>query len=266
MKKWLILLALIASSGAFADTFAFVSGQYKNGNPPGTCAISASVAAGQVIIGLQEGGGTSTSVSDGTNTYSVLYSVTSVAQRIFWTKVSTTGTYTLTLSGSSGTTYFQCFAVTGFTGTPTSDTSIQNRATGTGTTLAINATSNFNNEVLIINEFNSSTEAVTVTGWNNVGSGASTIGFYAFESTSGTTNNFSGTISTSASWYLALAGIYDSGGGASCTHSGYEPATGALAVPNGTSGTFYLCSGAQGTPNCSSASYYQPVTGACGVN
>lgn len=211
---FLALLALLGCAPAFADTFTFVPGHYLNGNPPGTCTISATVATGQIIIALQDSGGTSTSVADSVNTgsYSVLYSVTNAShlQRIFWIVTnSASGAATLTLSGSSGFTYFQCFAVTGFTGTPTSDASIQNYATGTGVTLAINATSNFANEVLLINELNNSSEAVTVSGWTNVGSSNSTIGFYAFEPTSGTANNFSGTVTTSATWYLQLAGIYD---------------------------------------------------------
>jgi hypothetical protein len=261
MRKLLAVLLLLICAPAFADTFALVAGQYKNGNPPPTCAISSSVGSGQVIIAMQEGGGTSTTVSDGTNTYNVLYSVTSVAQRIFWAVTSASGTYTLTLSGSSGTTYFHCFAFTGFTGTPTSDTAIQNRATGTGVTLAINATSNFANEVLLINEFNANTEAVTgTTGWTNAGSGASTLGFYAFEASSGTANNFSGSITTSSAWYLQLAGIYDNGGSA-CTHSGKATNTGTFAVPNGSTGSYKLASGAIGAPNCSSIAYPNSVGG-----
>lgn len=53
--------------------------------------------------------------------------------------------------------------------------------------------------------------------------------------------------------------------GGSCTHSGITPA-GAIAVPNGTSGSYVGKTGSFVTPNCSSTEYWQPTVGNFGAN
>lgn len=75
----------------------------------------------------------------------------------------------------------------------------------------------------------------------------------------------SGTISLGNSgWAAAMVLFKAASGGGSCTHDGITSA-GAIAIPNGTSGTYRLTSGALGTPDCSTVSYKQ-TQGAVGVN
>lgn len=54
-------------------------------------------------------------------------------------------------------------------------------------------------------------------------------------------------------------------GGSSCTHNGITSA-GALATPNGTTGSYVGKTGAFVTPNCSSTNYWQPAAGNFGLN
>lgn len=56
-----------------------------------------------------------------------------------------------------------------------------------------------------------------------------------------------------------------SAGGASCTHSGITSA-GAIATPNGSSGSYQGKAGGFVTPDCSTINYKQPTVGAFGVN
>jgi hypothetical protein len=70
------------------------------------------------------------------------------------------------------------------------------------------------------------------------------------------------TIATSTAWN-ALLMAYKSG--AACTHSGITSA-GAIAVPNGTSGSYRLKNGSFGTPDCSTVNYLQPTVGNFGLN
>lgn len=74
----------------------------------------------------------------------------------------------------------------------------------------------------------------------------------------------SGTASLAGHWAIAQAAFIPASGGGSCTHDGIT-STGAIAIPNGTSGTYRLTSGALGTPDCSTVSYKQ-TQGAVGVN
>jgi hypothetical protein len=66
------------------------------------------------------------------------------------------------------------------------------------------------------------------------------------------------------SGYIAYAFSLAAPGGA-CTHSGYTSA-GAIATPNGSSGSYLGKSGAFVTPDCSTVNYWQPTVGDFGVN
>lgn len=75
----------------------------------------------------------------------------------------------------------------------------------------------------------------------------------------------SATLSSSQPWGMAQLLLKPASGGSSCSHDGYT-AAGTLAVPNGTSGSYWLKNGTLGTPNCSSVEYWQPTLGNFGVN
>lgn len=268
---FLALVALLFASPAFAG-LSVVTGKRIGGNPPGTCAISANVGSGQAIVVMTEGS-TPGSLTITDNVNSGNYSLISTAfsnMGVFWMKTNASGTPTVTLAGTTGFTFVWCFALTGFAGTPTVDTAIENTASGSSVSPAISATSNFNNEAMLVHGGKLYTESITVSGWTDgttsgSGGGASdSSGFYAIEATSGTANNFSGSISTSQAWSLMLAGIYDLPAG-SCTHAG-QTSTASISVPNGSTGLYRLKNGSFGTPDCATVIYFQPTIGNFGVN
>ncbi|HXR88857.1 MAG TPA: hypothetical protein VN750_01100 [Steroidobacteraceae bacterium] len=74
----------------------------------------------------------------------------------------------------------------------------------------------------------------------------------------------SATLSSSVTWYI-MQFLFKSSGGSSCTHSGITSA-GALATPNGTTGSYWGKTGAFVTPDCSTVNYWQPSVGNFGVN
>jgi hypothetical protein len=74
-----------------------------------------------------------------------------------------------------------------------------------------------------------------------------------------------GATSTVASGAGSVIAAFKAAAGSSCTHQGYTSA-GALAVPNGSSGSYWLKNGTFGTPDCSSVNYWQPTVGNFAVN
>jgi hypothetical protein len=70
--------------------------------------------------------------------------------------------------------------------------------------------------------------------------------------------NAGATVSASATWYGLLLDYVPSA--SVCTHSGITSA-GALATPNGTSGSYWLKSGSFGAPDCSTVLYWPPTLG-----
>lgn len=218
MKRILSLLALslLWPLPAFA-ALSVVTGNTIQGSPYTGLSLSASVPANSEIVVLYQGGTAPPTISDSINgSYtSMLFNATS-ALGMMVVKTTASGNPTITITGTSGYTYLSVMAITGFSGTPTVDTSIQNNATGSGTTATINATSGHNNEVLLVGQnVNNYVSGVTVSGYSPAVSGnTNQTGFYAIETTSGTVNNFSGTFTPSGTWYLQLAGIYDSGSAA----------------------------------------------------
>lgn len=75
----------------------------------------------------------------------------------------------------------------------------------------------------------------------------------------------SATLASSEPWGMSQLLLAPGSGGSSCSHDGYT-AQGTLALPNGTSGSYWLKNGTLGTPNCSSVEYWQPKVGNFGVN
>jgi len=68
-----------------------------------------------------------------------------------------------------------------------------------------------------------------------------------------------GTFGASATWIAQIA-AYSGSATAVCTHAGITSA-GGTAVPNGTTGSYWLKSGSFGTPNCSTTFYWCPALG-----
>lgn len=65
--------------------------------------------------------------------------------------------------------------------------------------------------------------------------------------------------------YTEIQYVMSASGGSSCTHSGITSA-GAIAVPNGTTGSYRGKTGAFVTPDCSTVQYFQPTVGNFGAN
>lgn len=267
MKKLLLLLFALAFSLPSFAALTVTKGGSNSGNPPSATTVSASVGTGQVILAFCQGGNLpgSATVSDNVDTgnYSVLYENSSQNMVVYWkiTNVANAGSTAVTLATPGGYAYIWVTAITGFVGTPTSDTTIQALANGTSTTPTISATSNYSNEAMLVFSGTSYTQVLTATGWTSASTNTGYGPFYAIEATP-TTNNFSGSWGTSQAWYLVLAGIYDPGGGA-CTHDFWSSGS-TFAVPNGTTGSYWsTATGAFATPNCSSGTYWLS-TGATG--
>ena len=199
-------------------SLSVVKGVFAQGNPPSGVALSGSLGIGQVsLLFVGFPGAVTGSVADNVNAgnYSLLCSSvgdsTGDMQAIYWKTTNAVGTPTITITSPGGFTFIWGMGVTGFLGTPTSDAGIQNTATGTGTALAINATSNFKNEIMLMNCNASAPSAVSANSWSlgTTGTSSTYNAFYAIENTP-TANNFSGTVA-SETWHLQLAGIYDPG-------------------------------------------------------
>ena len=81
-----------------------------------------------------------------------------------------------------------------------------------------------------------------------------------------TTSAIAGSATSTASngWSMSMM-LFKPATSSACTHEGTTSA-GALAVPNGTSGSYWSTIGNFVTPNCSSVDYWQPTVGNSGVN
>lgn len=193
-----------------------VKGVHSSGNPPGTITLSGSIGTGQLICVWVDGGGIpgSETVSDNVNTgsYTRADSYSAGHMALYYIVTNATGTPVISIASTGG--FADCWAcgVTGFAGTPTLDSGLTATATGTGTALAINATSNFPNEIMLANLNYSTTYTNPVTGnsWSLATSATDSTfnAFYAIENAP-TANNFAGTIAASQTWFLQITGFYD---------------------------------------------------------
>jgi hypothetical protein len=217
MKKLLLgLLLMGACSSAFATYGVGVTG--SGSGSPGTATMSGSVASGTVVVvGVVSAGAACSgwTVSDTINTgnYTLLSSTTGAC--FFWKIANATGTPTLSIGGSGGS-YLNLTAaqLTGWVGTPTADATLANPFTATSATIGASpVTTTHNNEFLLATAYYPTTYATgTPSGWTVLGGGGlcSSCVAYAFEATSGTTDNFSQTLNASVTWNAITAGIYDS--------------------------------------------------------
>jgi len=271
MRKLLVLLLLLGCSPAFAALTVVAGPSTLQGNPPANQTFGSSVPSGSVIVKFIMGPGCSTdTVSDNVNSGNYTLMVTYATGGangplcIYYKVTNATGTPTVSMT-AGGYSYTDQLAIEGFTGTPTIDVGIQAHNTGTSSTQSINATSNFNNEVMLVaNDFGTSN--ITVSGANytpDVSGTWAVIGYSQIEATP-TTKNYSATLAASTTWFVQLAGVYDATG-SSCTHAGYTSG-GASTVPTSGVTSVWLKTGSFGTVNCSSTNYWQPALGNFGVN
>src|SRR5208337_2670817 len=166
------------------------------GNPPaGGVALSGPIGVGQVVLLFAVGGNLpgSATVTDNLSTpttYSVLASYGGGAHSvIYWGTTVASGTPTVTIATTGGYSYIWCVGVNGFQGMPTKDSSLTATASGNSANPAINATSNFNNEIMLVNAgYNASalnSDFTAYPGWSagTTGSFSARSAFYAIEAT-----------------------------------------------------------------------------------
>ncbi len=204
------------------------------GGPPPSVAFNTAVSIGDVLIGVvhSESGSSpgTVTVSDNVNSgnYSPLNSYldsgTSSWIGIFFKVANASGTPTVSVAESNNLFgKMNILRFNGFVGTPTADATMDATGPFTGATTAVSCspiTTNFNIELLITGNVRSSGSytSANITGWTAFD--GATFGsdvYYAVEATSGTTNNFAGTLGSAGAWQSVFAGIYDAGGGATGT-------------------------------------------------
>lgn len=221
------------------------------GSTPGTVTVTGSVQGAYTQVTLLSGG-----------SFDYIGS--------FYKVCTTTGTETITATGSATTNRLGFIHLSAFTHTATVKTTDKNQATATSTAMnSGTVTTSVNNEYFF-GVSDQATVAVTgasfaMTAGNNslniwLSDPAST-GSISPYVTSGSSAVLTGTMGSSNQWIVAIVGFYDAG--ASCTNTGWS-ITGAEAIPNGSTGSYWGPL-TFGTPNCSGTpNFWRPLLGTFG--
>lgn len=278
-----VLFALLSAQGWAAPSILHDNGITSSATASGTIQPTTAPTAGNlgVLMIAQSCASTAETITDSaSNTWTKGAGAATNADNcasIWYAKLTSVAgsPYTVNYSGISTVATpngFEFLEIINFDTTALVDGTPQatNYASAAGTTITqpVGTASIANNLALIVGAYNSSetttpTAPVTTLQVNNstlptamwTGSGTIT-------GTGATT--LAGTISVSTK--LATAGLMvKATAGSTCTHSGITSG-GAIATPNGTTGSYWLSNGTFGTPNCSSTSYWRPTLGSFGVN
>jgi hypothetical protein len=167
---------------------------------------------GIVAVSLPGGSGAFT-VSDSLNgSYALLNgfygSGVGALTTLYWVKVTTAGTPTITITEPGSYFQSECAGFQGFLGTPTADTAINASFTGSSTTIVASpVVTNYPNEVVLLSQYNFSYIPAGPGNWTTLA--ASSSAWYAILATAGTTNNFSATLNSSSAWVAVIAAVYD---------------------------------------------------------
>jgi hypothetical protein len=268
MKRLFLALFLIPGL-AFAVTPAFVKSttiQASTTSPVSSNSITPTTA-GDSVIALAFASGTG---SFGTPTNSVSSVVVDATTAHFeyirvQSCLATAQTFSVPFSGFTEV-YVVVQEVT--PGVTFDQNATEN--SGTSTSPVSNSLTPTANDEFLLAGVKTTAGAITFSSWTNsftqdrqLVTGPSLADAYFVQTTGPTSINAGVTISSSESWFAELAAYTVAS--ASCTHDGYTSG-GALAVPNGSSGSYWLKNGTFGTPNCSSTQYWQPTLGNFGVN
>lgn len=171
---------------------------------------------------------------------------------------------TVTFSGSTSYNACTAFGISGANSTAPYDTNsvLPVISTATPTTFS---TSNANDIILGLTRTTSAASPTPISGWTAVyaPTGGYFIAQYEIVSTVQSSASYAGPATNGT---IVDAVVQASGGGA-CTHNGYS-SSGALAVPNGTSGSYWGKTGAFVTPTCATggAEYWSPALGNFTIN
>ena len=297
MKKLLALLCLLVCASAFAAAPAIVqqnwvtSGTTGNNTVPSLSGVSSSDVLVAVVAFINSNGNNGVTVpaptdSSGDTWGAAIASQASVGSpypvgiEAFLLASPTAGTHTVTFAtnatGGGSYSFAGLIEISGYTATDkalstnvlSNSISISSGTLTSGSELAIAVMAV--DSTIGTNANNGITDPPT--GWTSLvayqdsvtnivaGEGASLV-------PSGTTSITPSWTWTSgkASAAAILLTLEGSGGGSSCTHDGITSA-GALAIPDGTTGSYWSTTGNFVIPNCSSVAYWQPALGNSGVN
>lgn len=285
MKK-IALLCLLLPAQAFAaiTLVQHTAGTYQSGGTSTTGSLTGVANGDMILVAVRFGTtGATFTVSDSVNAgnYSedkVQTLATDGDTVAIFSKVNTcAGTCNITITASSSASTSIAMAeveVSGLASSSYLDQTASANASSTSPNSGNAATTTTANEFVFSALGLDGANSVTITG-----AGSTTLLDTATNTSSGNkvyadgyqivsaTGAYAGAYSLTVSeeWAALVATYKGAGGVSSCTHEGYTSG-GALAVPNGTSGTYLGKTGGFVTPDCSTVNYWQPTLGNFGVN
>lgn len=282
MKRLLFAVLLFVTLPAYAS-ITLVQSAHSSANSATTVAVTASgvVATDTLIIevGGNSGATVPTSIVDSsgnTVTAAVTYATTGSHSGvgIYFVQNASAGAHTITCTwgaANSGTIF-----VAEYSGLATSsvfDTASAISFAANTSIATASITPAGNGELLIFAVAQQGNAVYTYSGYTNgfvqkdalSGTGLSPQSEWAqlIQATAASIN--AGVTSSSTAGSAAAIAAFKPTSGASCTHQGFSSG-GALAIPNGSSGSYLFKSGAFGTPDCSTVNYWQTSQGNFGVN
>jgi len=237
----------ITLSGVIAGDFVWV-GVYLGSNQ---VSPTVSDSNGNTVLGAGSWGGNSAGISNGE----------------FYVQSASAGTNTFTIVAASAT-YIRAFAAE-YAGSYTYDTAASPNPGNSASPTTNSVTPGASGE-LAIALISTSFAGLTFSAWTNsfvqedTYNTSGTSGVWADLSSAGSGAITASATMSAAKAYVASLALFRASGGSTCTHAGITSA-GAIAVPNGTSGSYRLKNGSFGTPDCSTVSYKQTI-GNFGVN
>lgn len=289
----LAVVALLVAPGAFAACAYVGEANNSSGGSASSIAVTYSPAAGDALVvftQLNANISSGDSVTDtGRNSWTNAFHFynANVGTITAWVEANAAGGSTTFTYSWSGSYAFGAILVVEYSGAGTSSAFVSGEyanqyqtAPGTGS----NAITSGNTPTLsgvpcMVIGLN--TDKTTATNYPTAGTGFTSRGnvinfgggtsYYTFEDMP-----ISGTSAIAATWTALAGGASDNyytgaivlqgpGGGSSCTHTGWNLATGNWSVPTAGVGKFLLQSGGAGPVDCSTTKYWQK-SGGFGLN
>lgn len=299
MKKLLALLCLLVCAPAFAAAPAIVQQNWVNSNntgnniSPALTGVSSSDVLLAIVVFINSNGATGVNVPAPADSSGDIWSATPIASapssggpysigiEAYLLTAPTAGAHTLTFNtngtGGGSFSFGGVIEISGYTAVDKAVASISS-ASATSYSLSSGTLASANELAIAVMGINSTVPAVTNNGITDPPTGWTSLIVYQNGTTGFTGEGASLTVSSTASitptwsWTSGSAAaaatlitLEGSGGGSSCTHDGITSA-GALAIPDGTTGSYWSTTGDFVIPNCSSVNYWQPTVGNSGVN
>jgi hypothetical protein len=276
MKQLFLLVALLFLSVSAYSAPTWVKEASHRQTASATNAISFTGTAGDSVIVVVAASSalTSASIADTLgNTWTAPYSYDDNApgQAVFYCQTlnsSSADTITITF-GASGATYAAAEEYSnGSSGTSLGafDKAATIKAgSATGATTNTTGSPAVSGELAVAFISTNTTSVVTAGSWTNSytqrdASASNTPNYFFADNIVSAATSTGVTLSATIDWEFNLLLFKPASGGSSCTNTGWTQ-SGSIAAPVSGSTDVWLQSGAFGTVNCSSTSYYQPGNG-----